>query len=142
MHYGNRPRKASIWTSPVALVVLVIVCAMLAKAVYNIHSKQVISSERLEMAQAELEKLKVRKDELDRNLRALSSEQGVEAELRTKYRAVKSGESVAVIVANDGIAKNQTASAASGSQTGADTPSSLDRRVRGLVPFIVHSLRD
>ena len=51
-------------------------------------------------AQVGYDKMVARKADLTKEVDYLSTEQGVEAELRTKYRAVKEGESVAVIVDN------------------------------------------
>lgn len=110
MHYGNRFRKAKFITSPIALFGLVIVMAILAKASYNIYSKQSVSEERLAQATEELSRLEDRRVLLENNLGLLSSAEGIEAELRTKYRAVKPGESVAVIVSSTDPVKVTAAS--------------------------------
>ncbi len=62
------------------------------------------SYKRLETAQIELQKLEEHRSVLANKIQYLSTEQGIEAELRTKYRAVREGESVAVIVENDQVA--------------------------------------
>ena len=97
MKYGNRRGKRFV-SSPLLLIGLLIVFAFLAKAAWNIRHKAVVSAARLSAAEAELNKLTAHKKDLERHVGYLSSEQGIEAELRTKYRAVKDGESVAVIV--------------------------------------------
>ena len=53
---------------------------------------------RLNEAQSELAKLRDRQGDLSAKVGFLSTDQGVESDLRTKYLAVKTGESVAVIV--------------------------------------------
>jgi len=100
MKYGNR--SISIWktiiSSPISLIVLVIFFAVLAKATWNIRQKSLISSSRLNQARVELIKLEMRGGDLESKIGRMSTEQGIEAELRTKYRATKEGEMVAVIV--------------------------------------------
>lgn len=51
--------------------------------------------------QAELNKILERKKELAQSIDYLKTEQGIEAEIRSKFRVVKDGESVAVIVDDD-----------------------------------------
>jgi cell division protein FtsB len=78
-----------------------IVLAVLIKATWSIHQKVVISDTKLAQARAELSKLQARQENLTAQVGYLSTDQGIEAELRTKYRAVKDGESVAVILGDD-----------------------------------------
>ena len=100
MKYGNyRPkRKFRLLTSPLTLVVAIVACGILAKATWSIHQKAVVSEAKLSQAQSELAKLQARQADLQSQVSYLSTDQGIEAELRTKYHAVKDGESVAVIV--------------------------------------------
>lgn len=97
MKYGKRRRKRFL-SSPLLILGLLVVLLVLIKATWNIREKAVRSAGRLRAAEAELVKLKEHREDLERHVGYLSSEQGIEAELRTKYRAVKEGESVAVIV--------------------------------------------
>lgn len=118
MKYGNysrTKRKFNLMKSPITLVVAVIIFAVLVKATWSIHQKVLVSNIKLSQAQTELAKLKARDTDLATQVNYLSSDQGIEAELRTKYRAVKDGESVAVIVDDP----NQTASMANASSTAA-----------------------
>ena len=102
MRYGAR---SSVWqriiASPVTMVVGAIVLAILAKATWNIYEKADGSSARLASAQAELARARDREGELSAAVGRLSTEQGIEAEIRTRYHAVKEGESVAVIIDDD-----------------------------------------
>ncbi len=98
MKYGNRSLWQKIISSPISIVVGVILLAILAKATFNISVKASQSSDRLIQAQVELSKLNERNNELSSRVQALSTEQGIEAEIRTKYHAVKDGESVAIII--------------------------------------------
>ncbi len=104
MRYGKQNLWKVILSSPITPVILFIVLAFLAKATLSIYSKARVSQNRLVEAQAELGKLQARQADLAHKVDYLSTDQGVEAEMRTKYRAVKEGESVAVIVDNTAAA--------------------------------------
>lgn len=98
MQYGKRSAWRKIINSPFSLVILLILLFILGRAVLNIYNKARTSEIKLNQAQLELAKLKDRQSELSRKVSLLSTEQGIEAEARTKYHAVKAGESVAVII--------------------------------------------
>ena len=98
MKYGNRTPFQRLVRSHITLVLASIFFVILAKASWNVHQKAVASSLRLSEAQSELAKLKDRQTDLSSKVDFLSTDQGVESELRTKYLAVHSGESVVVIV--------------------------------------------
>lgn len=68
------------------------------RAVLNINHKSETSKDRLAQAQMELANLEARQQEVSSKVAQLSTEQGIEAEVRTKFHAVKEGESVAVII--------------------------------------------
>ena len=113
MKYGNyrsQGKRFNIFRSPITLVVAAIVLVVLAKATWSIHQKVLVSATKLTQAQAELNKLQSRQQTLSAEVSRLSTDQGIEAELRTKYRAVKEGESVAVILDDSNAAAIATAS--------------------------------
>jgi cell division protein FtsB len=113
MRYGNRSPWKRIITSPISCTVLLIVLFFLAKATWNIKEKAELSSLKLTQAQTELAKLKDRQTELSVKVARLSSEEGFEAEIRSKYPAIREGESVAVIIEED----SQLANASGASTT-------------------------
>jgi len=98
MKYGNKPFYERVAASPLALIVAIIVFGFLAKAAWNIHAKASTSSQKLSEEQAQLSKLQANQDELSSKVAYLSTDQGMEAEMRSKFKAVKEGEQVAVIV--------------------------------------------
>jgi cell division protein FtsB len=100
MKYSNRhvTRIRKIGKSPVTIGVLMIVCFVFAKASWNIHDKAQLTHMRLKQAHTELLKLENRQKTLSHKVEIFSTDEGVEAEMRTKYRAVKEGEYVAMIV--------------------------------------------
>lgn len=106
MKYSNRSTNVfrKILRSPFTVVILLIICFILVKAAWNIHQKSKITNERLVHANEEIRKLEDRYKVLNTKVVALSTDRGIEAEMRTKYRAVKNGEMVAVIIDGKGAA--------------------------------------
>lgn len=108
MKYGNHTRTygtkrfAHRWNkiahSPISILVLLVVSFFLIKAAWNIYNKSQITQERLVHTQEEIAKIGERHKILQSKVASLSTDAGVEAEMRTKYRATKEGELVAVIV--------------------------------------------
>lgn len=96
----KRKLKRYLYSKP-ALVVLTLIFLFVAKATWNVYDKVEISQDNLSMAERELDKLKVRKEALASQIEYLQSEQGVEAEIRQKFRLVKEGEEIAVIIDDD-----------------------------------------
>lgn len=102
MKYGNRKlAKKKIMGSPVTLVVLFLVFVFLLKASLTMAGKWKESGHKLTKTQTELAALAMKEDELSLRIEYMKSDEGVESEARRKYRAVKEGESVAVIVEED-----------------------------------------
>jgi cell division protein FtsB len=98
MRYGNKPLYERIAGSPAVLLVLLIILVLLGKAAWNIHEKARTADIKLSEASDQLAKLQESQRDLSAKVAYLSTDQGVEAEMRTKWKAVKAGESVAVIV--------------------------------------------
>jgi cell division protein FtsB len=98
MKYGNNPGWKRFLASPVALILVLIVLVILARATMRLSAKADAGEERLTQAQAEYNKLKERQADLSFKVGKLSTDEGLESEIRAKYRAVKEGESVAVIL--------------------------------------------
>jgi uncharacterized protein YlxW (UPF0749 family) len=98
MKYGKSGVWRKIISSPFTLVVVLIFFIFMLKVVWNIREKLAESNSRLRSTNVELTKLQAHQNNLSNKISYLSTEQGIEAELRTKYRAIREGESVAVIV--------------------------------------------
>ena len=114
MKYSNRSIWKRIIWSPFFVVVMFVVVFILIRAVLNMSGKAQLSETRLGQAQNELNKLNERKQELSSKVSILSTEQGMEAEARTRFHAVKEGESVAVII--DGSPTSNPGAVASSSE--------------------------
>ncbi len=98
MRYGNRFTWKMAAKSPITLLLLLILFIVLARSAWKVHQKAELSVARLSQAQIELNRLTEREKELSSKVNYLSTADGLEAEIRTKYHAVKQGESVAVII--------------------------------------------
>ena len=116
-NYGPTKKRFRVMKSPITIILACIILAVLIKATWSIHKKAVIADTKLVQAKSELAKLQARDQDLQLQVGYLSTDQGVEAELRTKYRAVKDGESVAVIMDDSQPAAAIEASSSSSSST-------------------------
>lgn len=84
--------------SPPVILVLAIAVALMVKATWNVYSKQQVSREKLELAHEELRKLKEREAMLASSIGKLGTEEGVEEEIREKFRMAKEGEHLIVVL--------------------------------------------
>ncbi len=112
MKYGNRSLWKRISSSPFALVVVVPVFLFVLKATWNIHRKVTASSDRLASTVSALEELEKRNTDLSQKVEYLSTDKGIESEIRTKFRATDDGEYVAVIVEDKKAVSTSTTSIA------------------------------
>ena len=112
MKYSNYPLWKRFFSSFPVLIGILILLVVLAKANWNMLDKSSATSLKLSQVQTELDKLKARERNLTNQINYLSTEQGIEAELRTKFRAVKDGESVAVILESPRASASSTQPAA------------------------------
>ncbi len=90
--------------SPLVLLLLFILLLLLLKALWGVYSKERLSLTYLERERSELNRILDRKKELAQSVEYLKTDRGVEAEIRSKFRVVKEGEEVAVIVGDDPVA--------------------------------------
>ena len=78
--------------------VLTIIVLLLARATWNVFVKNKTTGGNLNEAIEDLESLKNREVELKTEIERLSTERGVDEEIRTKFRVVKEGEGMIVLV--------------------------------------------
>lgn len=135
MKYGKQ-RKSSFWkriqSSPVLLVAALVLFIFLGRATWNIYSKAEASADKFARAQTELANLRKRESDLSRKVSYISTQQGIEAEIRTKFHAVKEGESVAVIVDEKDRNRQNQATVLTPASTTATTTRSWWRKLFGL----------
>lgn len=98
---GIRHHKESFFHTRFWIVVLVIICTLLTISVIKIakkysHAKSIRNDYQLELSQ-----IQAHEKELQKNIDALSTDRGKEAEIRDRYRVVKHGEQMILIVDNN-----------------------------------------
>lgn len=96
--FQQKKKLRKILYSPITLVILAILLIVLIKGVWSVYNKERLSSNNLEQERNELAKLVDREKSLASSFDYLKTDQGVENEIRTKFRAIKEGEKVAVII--------------------------------------------
>lgn len=98
LEFRRKNRIKKILYSPLILLIMGIIFILLIKGVYNVYIKDNISYMNLQKEISELEKIKIRQENLVASLDYLNTEDGIESEIRNKFRAVKDGEKVSVIL--------------------------------------------
>lgn len=109
LDFQRKKKIRKILYSPIILVVLGIVFILLSSGVWGVYTKAQLSAQNLEREKLEFEKLAIRQKNLASSIDYLKTEQGVENEIRTKFRAIKEGEQVVVIVDNQVATTSETA---------------------------------
>lgn len=87
--------------SPFTLFFIFIFLLILLKAVWGVYQKEQTSALYLSKEQEQLAAIISRQKELAQSVDYLKTDKGVEAEIRSKFRVVREGESVAVIIDSD-----------------------------------------
>lgn len=82
----------------VLAALLLVVCGVLAWAVWGIAQKEEIARSAVEDRKVELAVLKERKEVFEENLAELSTDRGQEATLRQNHGVARSGEEVIIVV--------------------------------------------
>lgn len=101
MKYGKRSFWGTVLSSKLTLLGACVLVIILGRATWNIYAKARASTAALERMQGETARLEERRDDLAAKVGRLSTDQGLEAEIRARYHAVRQGESVAVIISDD-----------------------------------------
>ncbi|MEA2112917.1 MAG: hypothetical protein U9P50_03010 [Patescibacteria group bacterium] len=94
----NRNKVNKIVYSWLVLVVLVVVIVLVGKGVWGVYKSKEISFNNRMYSEEEYERLKGRSDSVTIEIEMLETEKGVETEIRDKFRVVKEGEQLAVII--------------------------------------------
>lgn len=96
--FEQKKIRRKILYSPITLILLFLAIVLLFNSVYKVYKKEVLSRENLQKTEIESRELQDKINRLQASVNFLQTDEGVEAELRSKFRAVKDGESVTVIV--------------------------------------------
>lgn len=98
---GVRHHKESFFHTRFWIVVLIVICTLLVISVVKISKKYIHAKSIRDDYQAELTQVQAHEAELRKNIDALSTDRGKETEIRDRYRVVKHGEQMILIVDND-----------------------------------------
>lgn len=93
----KKNRKRRLY-SGLSIIILIVICAFLSKAVFNIYIKYKESSISLSQAEARFNELQGRSEKLQAEMEGLKTDMGREREIRSKYNVVKPGEKVVMFV--------------------------------------------
>ena len=102
--FEQNRRIRRILLSPVVLVLLAILLFFLARGVWNIYVKDRASISELNSSKERLAKLQSRQETLVVSTEKLSTESGVEYEIRDRLQMARAGERQIVIVDSPGTA--------------------------------------
>ncbi len=95
---GIRHHKESFFHSRFWIVVLLIMCIVFTISVVKIYLKYTHAKSIKNDYRDELVQIKQHELDLQKNINALSTERGKEEEIRDRYRVVKQGEQMILIV--------------------------------------------
>jgi cell division protein FtsB len=98
--FQAKKRFRKILYSRSSVAVLLIILAFLAHATWNVFTKERESAANVIEASREHDKLQSRQQVLTVEIQRLSTDQGVEEEIRNKYSVSKPGEHLLIIVDN------------------------------------------
>ena len=93
----RRRQFKSVLFSRVVVVILVVLVVILGKATWSVFSKSSATNEKLERARQEREHLEEREEFLIREIERLSTEEGIEEEIRIRFGIAKEGERMFVV---------------------------------------------
>jgi cell division protein FtsB len=96
--FKDKRKLKKILYSKFSIVVLLLVFIFVAKAGYNVYKKQADSYENRIGAEKELNELKARQAALASEIERLGTPEGIEEEIREKYKVAKENENMVIIV--------------------------------------------
>ncbi len=102
LEYTEKRRLRSVLYALPTIVVLFLLTALVGHAAWGMYGSYREASVRRDKAQAELRVLQARAADLERDIARLSSDRGIEAEIRERYMVAKEGEKVMIITDEEG----------------------------------------
>lgn len=99
---GIKTKEDNRWKKAVAFLALLLVLGVLLNSVNNIFQKKREAEQALVRMEKEAEDLKNREASLKESIAKLNTEEGLNFEIRKKLNVAQAGESVAVIVDENG----------------------------------------
>lgn len=100
MSYSLTNRKKSWFYSPVIAVILIVFVIIAGLSVVRAFAKEREAAKLRNQYQSQWNALNQRETELTTQIQNLSTDRGIEAEIRERYRVSKPGEALVVVVNN------------------------------------------
>lgn len=97
LDFRERSRLRRMLYAKPTLIILTLITAGLLQASWSMYKKSEEALAKKEKAAWELEELKQREAELSRDIERLSTERGVEEEIRERFMVAKEGEKVIIV---------------------------------------------
>ncbi len=86
-----------VYSWPVLILILIIV-SLIGKSVWGVYQNEKISRGNKQYSEGKYQELKNKSDLIISEIEMLETEKGVETEIRDKFRVVKEGEQLAIII--------------------------------------------
>ncbi|HJN62682.1 MAG TPA: septum formation initiator family protein [Candidatus Paceibacterota bacterium] len=99
-----RSRKKKNTYPKMTILILFVIFLIFARATWGVYTKNMDTKENLIETQKDLENLENRKTDLENEISSLSTEKGVDAEIRSKFRVVKGGEKMILLIDSPDVA--------------------------------------
>lgn len=96
--FQKKKKIRKIIYSPLFIFILLFIFVFMLRGVIKIYNKNTLTVNNLNQEKIEIDKLKEREERLNTSIEYLKTDQGVENEIRVKFRAVREGEEVSVII--------------------------------------------
>lgn len=100
MKFGKQNKYKNIIYSKVTILVLLVLVVFLGRSVWERFQIERDMAARATQAQAELDELSARKDDLEARVEYLEGERGIEEEVRKNFDVAKDGEQVIILMGN------------------------------------------
>jgi len=101
LDFQQRRKIRNLTYSRITLLILFLLVLFMVRSTWNVYQKKRISEEMKNLSLENVEKLRLRDNELGKSIEKLETDSGVEEEIRLKFNVVKSGENMAVIVEDE-----------------------------------------
>ena len=98
MKFGKQNKYKKIIYSKVTILVLLVLVVLLGRSVWERFQIERDMAARAAQAQAELDELSARKDDLEARVEYLEGERGIEEEVRKNFDVAKDGEQVIILM--------------------------------------------
>ncbi len=98
LEFQVKKRVKKILYSRAMFVVLIVLVVFAGRATWGVYQKEKISQVNLERLQGEIAELKQKEDYIKSGIDRLGTARGVEEEIRQKFKVVKGGEAMAILI--------------------------------------------